>query len=181
MFDYVELREDLAAQCAALELHADPADLMREQCRREAAGLCHELTYHFAWTGRADAADAMADRGLALVGDADDASKSRLLSAKSFARGNIGRLDTALHLTEQAMALAANLNDQSLVAEVSRDQLFVYAQAARASELVRKGETAVELQRSLEERWLPSGLQRGSAPPSKEICCIRPGPGKART
>ena len=35
MFDYVELREDLAAQCAAIELlafpHADPADLLSEE------------------------------------------------------------------------------------------------------------------------------------------------------
>lgn len=35
MFDYVELREDRAAQCAALELHAfphaDPADLLSEE------------------------------------------------------------------------------------------------------------------------------------------------------
>jgi tetratricopeptide (TPR) repeat protein len=128
----------------------------QQGARDVAARLCWELSLLHSWDNDMSAGEAIAERGLAMVGEAPSVARCQLLAARGMNAGERNNYEVWADCLEQAIAMAEELGEERLLgADILQGKLYLgehwlrgrlHAETAdRAIEIVRRVGTPSEL------------------------------------
>ncbi|KPK59812.1 MAG: hypothetical protein AMJ59_09275 [Gammaproteobacteria bacterium SG8_31] len=129
-------------------------DVFRKHKRsEEIAQIIVRLCFHFTYEGHVEEGLALCKEGLTVVGQ--DASRARcsILSALGLAYALAADVTNSTRWHDEAQEMAETLESPELLAEVLANRAISYWQSLNASEMIRAGGRAVELNRSGYRAW----------------------------
>jgi class 3 adenylate cyclase/tetratricopeptide (TPR) repeat protein len=148
-----------ARRCAghwdtAIDAWRQSADLYDELGDAEGVGrVCEAAAYNLGWTGRWLEGVDIAERGLAALGERVSTNRARLLGTAAFPTAVAGSYETSAGMTEQALALAAQLDDDALLGHILAHKSLAHWTYVEHREAVEAGVRAADLLRAAGDLW----------------------------
>jgi tetratricopeptide (TPR) repeat protein len=121
--------------------------------RESIAKLCSDASYCLAWLGRGDEALALAERGLAALGNEVSRDRVRMLCFHAMAVGFKGDVQEALDRIETAWEVATELGDAQMLARAGAIRLYIAWDHMAADQMVAMAAEAEEFARSSGDDW----------------------------
>jgi class 3 adenylate cyclase/tetratricopeptide (TPR) repeat protein len=148
-----------ARRCAghwdtAIDAWRQSAVLYDEVGDAEGAGrVCEAAAYNLVWAGRFLEGVEIAERGLRALGDRVSADRARLLGTAAVPVGYAGQYEVSVSMIEQALALAAQLDDDALLGHILGHKALAHWAYLEHREAVEAGVRAAELLRAAGDLW----------------------------
>jgi len=119
----------------------------------EAATLCWEMGYQLIWLSRFDAAFASYARGLSIVGELRNASRSLLVGGTGGLMGLAGLFEQGEEQFQEAESMARQIKDERALGRVLWGRTISNWSNARIPEAIASGRAAIELLRRANDQW----------------------------
>ena len=148
-----------ARRCAghwdtAIDAWRQSADVYDEVGDAEGAGrVCEAAAYNLVWAGRFFEGVEIAERGLGALGERVSAARARLLGTAAFNAAFAGLYDDAAGMTDQALALAGQLDDDALLGHVLAHKALAHWAYVEHREAVDAGVRAADVLRAAGDLW----------------------------
>jgi class 3 adenylate cyclase/tetratricopeptide (TPR) repeat protein len=148
-----------ARRCAghwdtAIDAWRRSADVYHEVGDAEGAGrVCEAAAYNLVWAGRFVEGVEIAERGLSALGDRVSPTRARLLGTAAFNAAAAGLYDVSAGMTDRALALARQLDDDALLGHILAHKAMAHWCYLEHRAAVDAGLPAADLLRATGDPW----------------------------
>ncbi|MDQ4097001.1 MAG: AAA family ATPase, partial [Actinomycetota bacterium] len=138
----------------AIDAWRQSADVYDELGDADGAGrVCEAAAYNLVWAGRLMEGFEIAERGLSALGDRVSPTRARLLGTAAFTAATAGLYDVSAGMTDRALALARQLDDDALLGHILAHKAMARWVYVEHREGVEAGREAADLLRAAGDLW----------------------------